>query len=357
MKRKHKKQNISIIILSVFLLLFIVFIEKNKSLIKDDWYEDKYEAAKLMEEWIGEIKKEKINRNIKIDSQYDINETGIIGLEFNGITTTLGALEAKRTSANPNFAAVMIDLMKSAGLDKGDNVAINLSSSFPALNIATIASCQVLDLNPIIITSIGSSTWGGNNLEFTYLDMEEFLFKEGFMKYKSKAISQGGAGDMGKDMNQDDLQVIIDRMRDYNKEIIMEEDLEKNIEIRYKLYYEDVEEIHGFINVGGNIVAFGDTMDSMNTSPGIIKDVKYDINNKIGLVQLFYYKGIPTIHILNIKDLAHKYGIEIDPTSQSMVGDGDVYYDYKYPYKLIILVILITIILLITFKKRVILHD
>ena len=83
---------------------------------------------------------------------------GIIGVEFNEITTTLGALESKRTSANPNFAAVLVDLLLEADLEEGDKVAMNLSSSFPALNIASIVACETLDLEPVIISSIGSSS-------------------------------------------------------------------------------------------------------------------------------------------------------------------------------------------------------
>ena len=352
MKKKFKKENIIIIALSLFLLFFVVLVEKNKTLVKDSLYKEKYEAAKLMEKCIEEIKREKKNRDIEIDVQYDINSTGIIGAEFNGITTTLGALEAKRTSANPNFAAVMVDLIKEAGLNKGDNVAVNFSSSFPALNIATISACEVLGVNPIIITSIGSSTWGGNNLEFTYLDMEEFLFQKGLINYKSKAISPGGAGDIGKDMDKEDLDIIINRMKNYGKEIIIEENLQRNIKTRYDLYYQNIDKIHGFINVGGNIVAFGNTTDSMNISPGVLKDKNYEVTDKTGLVQLFYSKGVSIIHILNIKELAHRYGMEIDPKGSFIVGKGDVYYAYKYPIKWILIVVIMSIILLIIFRKR-----
>ena len=58
-----------------------------------------------------------------------------------------------------------------------------------------------MKINPIIITSVGASTWGGNNLEFTYLDMEEFLFNQGLIKNKTIAVSAVVSVDIGKDMN------------------------------------------------------------------------------------------------------------------------------------------------------------
>lgn len=352
MTKRLKKSDLLIVILSVFLLITVVLVEKDKVLVKDKWYEEKYEAALIMEKAIDEIRKEKIRKKIYINPKYDINDTGIIGVEFNGITTTLGGLDAKRTSANPNFAAVMVDLMIDAKLKKGDNVAINFSSSFPALNIGVIVACEVLELNPIIISSIGSSTWGGNNLDFTYLDMEEFLFQKKIIHNKSKAVSPGGAYDIGKDMNQEDLRVILDRMEGQSRKIIVEENLEKNIEIRYNEYYKNVDEIHGFVNVGGNIVAFGNTMDSLNVSPGLIEDTNFNLSNQSGLVQVFYSKAVPIIHILNIKDLAYRYGIPIDGVAPIIIGDSYVYYNYKYPLKLILFIISIVFIILIIFRKR-----
>lgn len=352
MKREFRKEDIVIVVLATFLLLCVFFVERNKSLVRDSLYSEKYEAARRTERCFKAIRQEKIHRGIEIDTQYDINDTGIIGVEFNGITTTLGSLDAKRTSANPNFAAVMVDLMVKAGFKKGDNIAVNFSSSFPALNIATISACEVLDINPIIISSIGASTWGGNNLDFTYVDMEEFLFENGFIRNKSKAISPGGSGDMGKDMDSDVLDIILDRMKSYGKVIILEEDLKENIEMRYNLYWEDVEEIHGFINVGGNIVAFGNTMDSVDLSPGIIKRGRFQVDNRTGLVQLFDSKDIPIIHILNIKNLANRYGLEIDPNTPFILGKGDVYYAYEYPIRLILAIIFMTFIILTIFRKR-----
>lgn len=352
MNRNLRRYDIYILILTVIALVFLSYIESNKSLVKDPLYEEKYKASRLMEDYSHKIRKEKNKRGIEIDSEIDRNMTGLIGSEMNGITTTLGSIESKRTSTNPNFAAVMIDMMKQAGLRLGDNVAINFSSSFPALNLSTLAACEVLDLNPIIITSIGSSTWGGNNLEFTYLDMEEFLYNEGLLSHKSTVVSPGGSGDIGKDMNQEDLNSILNRMKLYNKTIIIEEDLEKNIGLRKEIYFKDSNSIKAFINIGGNIVAFGDTTDSIDAPTGLIENKYYDTNEKTGLVQFFNSKNIPVIHMLNINELANRYGLPVDPSTPFIIGDGDVYYTYSYPLGLIYLVLIGIICFLIILKKR-----
>ena len=352
MRNRLKRQDIFIFILSIVLLLFLNVIEQDRRLVKDSWYEEKYEAARLMKQCLEEIRAEKLKRGIEIDLEYDKNNTGIIGVEFNGITTTLGSLESKRTSANPNFAAVIVHLMKEAGLKAGDKIAVNFSSSFPALNIAVLSAAEVLKLEPVIIASIGSSTWGGNNLEFTYLDMEEHLFNKGLISHKSVAFSIGGAKDIGKDMDENEVRPIVERLKNRGKEFILEEDLKKNIELRYEIYSRDGKEIRCFINVGGNIVSFGGSGDAVDTPPGLIRNRKFKLTDNSGLVQLFNSKGIPVIHILNVLELANRYGLKIDPSSPVKIGEGKVYYTYRYPKNLIILVVVLTLMSLIILKKR-----
>lgn len=357
MKNRLKKQDIFILVLSVILLLFLNIVESNKRLVRDTWYDEKYEAAKLMQKCLKEIREEKLRRGIEIDLKYDKNDTGIIGVEFNGITTTLGSLEAKRTSANPNFAAVIIHMMKQAGLKAGDKIAVNFSGSFPALNIAVLSAAEVLKLEPVIISSIGSSTWGGNNLEFTYLDMEEHLYNKGLISHKSVAFSIGGANDIGKDMNEKDVKTIVERLKKSGRKFILEEDLNKNIQIRYEIYNRDQQEIRCFVNVGGNIVSFGETADFADTPPGLITTQRFKPTDNTGLVQLFNSKNIPVTHLLNVLELAHSYGLKRDPSSPFKIGEGNVYYTYKYPTNLIILVVVLTLICLIILKRTRVPYD
>lgn len=353
MKKKFKKADGIIIALAVFLIIFTFVIKGERVKVKDKWYKEKIEAASLMDKCMKEIKEEKLRKNIKIDKKYDINYTGLIGVEISSITTTSGALEAKRTSTNPNFAAVVVHMMKKAGLKKGDKIAVNFSSSFPALNIAVLSACEVLKINPIVISSIGASTWGANIPEFNYMDMEEFLYKKKILNNKSIAISIGGAADIGKDMESKVVEEILKRAKNYGRIIIHQENLQENIEERYSIYTKYSKNIKAFINVGGNIVSLGETEDSADISPGLIKTDKYKANSKSGLIQIFLEKNIPVIHMLNIKKLASDHGIGIDPVPLPKVGQGEVYYENEYPIKTILAVLSITSIIIIIYGSKV----
>ena len=57
----------------------------------------------------------------------DLNQTGLIGPEWTPLTTTPGLEDAKRTSLNPNFAALLVRYFYDAVLKAGDTVALSRS--------------------------------------------------------------------------------------------------------------------------------------------------------------------------------------------------------------------------------------
>ena len=231
-----KYKDFFLLVLALIFLFINYYLKPKKIKIENRYYSKMVIAAqkdKLLQE---EILKEKINRGLEIDKSLDKNEIGLIGLEWSGITTTLGDIEAKRTSTNPDFAALLVKLFKEAGLKKGDIVAANFSSSFPALNLAFISAADTLGLKAIIITSIGSSTYGGNIEDFTYLDMENYLYSKNLIENRTIAYSLGGAGDIGKEFDKDIIEKIKNRINGYGLKFFYEEEFDKNLENRYEFY-------------------------------------------------------------------------------------------------------------------------
>ena len=75
----------------------------------------------------------------------DFHKTGLIGEEYTDITTTLGSIEAKRTAADPDMAALLVRMFSEAGLRSGDRVGAGFSGSFPSLNLAVLCACDGLN--------------------------------------------------------------------------------------------------------------------------------------------------------------------------------------------------------------------
>jgi len=89
------------------------------------------------------------------------------------------------------------------GLKKGDVIAIGASGSFPSLILATLSAAKALDLKPIIICALGSSMWGVNIPELTWLDMEKILYQQGLLNYRTVASSIGAGEDIGEGLTDE----------------------------------------------------------------------------------------------------------------------------------------------------------
>ena len=343
------------IILTAIALLFI-FIQyglKNKEIkIKSPYYSEMVEASEKMKIISTEIKNERIRRGITIDKNLDINETGLIGEEWSGITTTLGNLESKRTSTNPDFAALLVKLFKEKGLKKGDIIAANLSSSFPALNLSLIAAADTLGLEAVMVNSVGSSTYGGNIEDFTYLDMENHLFSKGMIKNRSTGFSLGGIGDIGKEFEKEAKEKIIEKNKKYGLKFFYNENLEKNVEERYNYFVQESNnQIKIFVNIGGNLLSIGDSVDIIVNSKVILNE---NTNIKKGLVGRFLKNKIPVFYLLNLKGITTAYNLPFDQYDSKKMSESDIYFEKNksiWNY-LIIGIFLIFILKMIFMKKK-----
>ena len=312
----------------VVLALAAVALELTRGLVPAEDAPEKHAASLRASVCHEAVYREKQRRGLEMSREADINKTGMIGLDYSYITTTIGNLEAKRTSTNPNMAAVVVDMLNELKLQPGDRVAVNCSGSFPALNIAVMCAIQELELEPYLITSLGASTHGANDPEFTYPDMEYFLVQQGLLEHSSDLFSIGGMEDLGKEMPPELVDSMVSRIKSYGYPLFYDEDLIHNVLARYERYCAGGD-VKCFINVGGNDVSFGDSNVMIHVGGGILTHLP-EKDNSTGLVQLFLKSGTPVIHLLNIKSIATEYGLPIDPVPMPAVGQGGVYYETGY---------------------------
>jgi poly-gamma-glutamate system protein len=297
--------------------------------LKAPWYDEKLAASGLAQKAMAAIKAEKRARGIQIDKTADINETGMIGQRWSGMTTTLGNLEAKRTSTNPDFAAAAVGLLRECGAKKGDRIAVNLSGSFPALSVSVLSAIETLELHPVVIASLGASMWGGNDPTFSWLDMEQVLLERKLIRTGLSAVSLGGAQDVGKDMDDEVRDSLRMRIRAAAVLFIEEPDIEKNVARRTALYLADGVPAC-FVNVGGNLASGGSEGDFGALRPGLMRSIDEAGAGVGGLIKAFLERKVPVIHLLNLKVLARMYGLPYDPVPQPVPGSGGVFRETRY---------------------------
>lgn len=285
-----------------------------------------FQAATLMAESVQVIARarQRTGRGFTVD---DRARTGLIGLRDSPITTSVGVLSAKRTATNPNWAAVVVHLLREAGVKPGDVIAAGFSGSFPGLNLATVAAAEALHLRLFAITAVGASNWGANDPDFTWLDMEDALRRGGF-EARSLAASVGGVEDAGTDLLPESIQLIRLAIARAGIPLIEAPSLKTSITRRMQAYDAAAggEPIRVFVSVGGAQANLGRCEQAFFLNPGIHHGFPPCPEEEQGVAHLFAARGVPVINLLNIRSLALAYGLPLDPTSLPMpvrtVGAG-----------------------------------
>lgn len=259
------------------------------------------------------------------DTTVDVNKTGVIGSSYSIITTTIGNRESKRTSANPDFAALLVNWFCQLGLEPGDGVAIGASGSFPGLIISTLAACQVLGLEPLLLVSLGSSTWGANEPEFTWLDMEKVLRDEGIWQWQSLAAFYGGNEDRATDLSEQGRKAIESAALRNNVPLVNVSTLEESINYRLSVYQDAAVPIKVFVNIGGASANTGDYFSTRQFDPGINMPSAEATLHGTGVMVAMINQGVPVINLLDIRSLALSHGIVIDASPFPQSGDSPLY--------------------------------
>ena len=330
--------------LFVLCCCLLLLVLTTKTTQKTTFYDSQIQASILMKECEDFLEAYIINNNIPIEPE-DLNSTGLIGPAYTPLMTTMGDIAAKRTSLNPNFAAVLVKYFNHAGLKQGDVVAIGSSGSFPALAIATICACNAMGLDARVIASIGASTYGATRVELSLPRMISLLKDAGLIDFNLLAVSPGSEGDHGVGTMEgllfdDTRETVMEIAYQTGVPVIDEPSLAESISRRMEMYGEDVKL---FVNVGGAGPNIGSSMEHLNVKPGL--SMKLDSipdSPTMGVLYEFAAKGIPVVNMLNIKTIVSEEGLPVDPVPLPIPGDGGVYHDTAYN-KVIIAVSLVLI--------------
>ena len=336
---RPKIQDTKILMIMAFIaILSVMWVSKSFEYIQSDDIVDKKDAVSIMSEYLKAIKKMPGN----IISEDDLYKTGLIGVDSSLITTIFenndkSFLKSKISCTHPNFAALIVHLFKEAELVSGDTVAVSMTGSLPGANLAFLAACDAMNIFPVILSSVGSSAWGANRENLTWLDMESILFNKGLINSRSVAASVGGRNDMGRLLSPAGREIIISNIENYNIPLIRKNRLAENIDERMKLFesFNKITNYSAMINVGGGVASLGTSFNSKLLPAGIVNrsDV---VNISIrdggieGVLAKFAKKNVPVLHVLNIKSLTEKLGMPFAPIPIPEVGSGVLYAEEKY---------------------------
>jgi poly-gamma-glutamate system protein len=272
----------------------------------------------------------------------DPNQTGLIGPPYSELLTTAGQLEAKRTTTNPDLAGLIAHLLRRAGAQAGDTVAVGASASFPALLIASVVAAEELGVYPVVILSLGSSSYGATNPDYDLLHIYQRLRAAGAVVTLPAAVSLGGAADVGAEFEPAVRERLRQRVRSAGLLLLDEPDLRRGVLQRLEIYFGPARvpaadspgstgRIAAYINIGGTEASLGISPRVLEARPGLITALPLPPVAARGVLAEMAAREVPVIHLLNIRGLAERYGLPWDPVPLPAPGTTPLRDDQARP--------------------------
>ncbi len=352
MIKKHQWIFLGITVLAVALFYVEDYFKAPE---KTAYYTEKLEAAHLAAKAMAILKEEAMQKHIAADSISDPNETYLVGTKYSLITENRTALTDVLVSLNPNFAAAVVEMLTELKIKKGDIVCINTTGTFPGLNIAALSACKILEIEPLIITAASSASYGANNPEFTWLDMETHLKEQHIFPFATYAASLGGEKDNGEGISPEG-RILLQRAIERNKvRFINSSSLAENIAMRFSIYQKLAEEhagpIKAYIDIGGTVTGYGQTIADTLVKPGINRFPEQQFFSNYGLIQRMVEQKVPILFLGDVKHLALSRGLSITAIPQPQPGQDELFFKEKYSVKLAVFFLLCIVGMLLLYIR------
>ncbi|MBT8050318.1 MAG: poly-gamma-glutamate system protein [Gammaproteobacteria bacterium] len=246
--------------------------------------------------------------------EHDPGGCGLIGVEWSALTTTLGSLEAKRTACDPLWAIRFHRWYEKAGLVAGDTVAIYSSASFPGLLLSAVAAAEAYGLEPLLVVSLGASSWGANRLDLPWPVLGLELRRAGFLATRADYYTLGGGSETGGGMAPETVEDLRSAARAAGVPLLRAVTLEEVIIQKTELLERRGARL--LISIGGSQANLGNDPEILGLSPGFhVPGERSPAGD--GVIGAALSDGIPVVHVLNVRELAARSGIAFDPRVQA----------------------------------------
>jgi poly-gamma-glutamate system protein len=347
-RRPYRMSRAALVAITAAALAGLMVVETAPSARWTRRHDEMVAASKLASQCFEAIRTERLARGIEINRRFDPADSGLIGAWMTPTTSVYGNLHSKQTSINPNFAAAIVSMLKEAGVEEGDAVAVGFSGSFPALNACVLAACETVGARPIAISAATASQWGANVPDYLWLNMENVLLDKGLIRHGSVAASIGGRKDRASGMSAEGVKLLEEALERSGVRVIAEPTYEESVDRRMAIYRESAggARIAAYVNVGGATVSVGTPIDKRTFHPGVTDVPPEEETALDSVMRKFIDSGVPVIHLSEMHVLAREWGLPWRPTTTPEVGEGGVYLRGRYsrPLALGVLAVLCALI-------------
>ena len=352
--RPHKVGRIELGLVMLLAVGGVFAVEQFTVVEKQDHYEEKIDAARKTRLAFEAIRSARIAQGTRFDPDTDPSDSGIVGTLVSPITTNWGSLSAKQISVNPNFGALAVHYLTRLDIEEGDVIAVGLSGSFPAINVAVIAAIETLGAEALVISSTSASQWGANDPRMVWSDMEAVLVERGIFTTRSVAVSRGGIEDKAIGLSGEGKALLDAAMARSGARELRAVDYAASVVDRMAIYSEKAagRPIKAYVNVGGGTSSVGTKIGKRLFDPGINRSVPFGARQVDSVMTRFVLRGVPVIHFVKISRLADRYGFPLKMTEMPQVGQGRIFSRRVYNPWLAGAFVLAVLGLMVAFVRR-----
>jgi poly-gamma-glutamate system protein len=246
------------------------------------------------------------------DPVNDPGRTGFIGLEWSETTTTLGSLDSKQNSCDPLWGVKCLRWFDTLGLKAGDRIVVSSSASFPGMLYSVLCAAEFRNLAIDLTVSLGASAWGANRPGASWPVLSRILRARGFLAAVSLFYTLGGEGENGGGMFPPGIEALERAATEDGVELFRSNDLSGIISRKMALIApEDGLPARLVVSIGGNESSLGLNDQVLGLPNGLLLGDEAGAAGD-GIIALSLRRGIPVLHLLNLRSLAGSAGIDFN---------------------------------------------
>ncbi|MDR1377683.1 MAG: poly-gamma-glutamate system protein [Synergistaceae bacterium] len=264
------------------------------------------------------------------DPVNDLDKTGFIGLDWSETTTTLGFLEAKRNACDPLWAVQFLRWFDRLGLKAGDRVVVTSSASFPGMLYSMLAAAEFRGLAIDLTVSLGASAWGANRSEAPWPLLARVLRAHDLLRTRPLFYTLGGNGENGDGMFPEGIEALKRAAREDGVELFRSGQISDIIDRKMALIAPEIapnsSRVIGesaarlVVSVGGNLSSLGLDEIVVTLRNGLLFQEDAAAAGD-GVIALSLRLGIPVLHLLNLRSLSQKVGIDFETRRPFFTGN------------------------------------